>query len=55
MADLDEIRKQESEQAYQHLLAIRKIASYKAARDGADKAIGELLINGFSNFHSRTD
>ena len=50
MANIEEIRKQEKEQAYQHLIAIRKIAEYKIHRDGADKAIGELLINGFFQF-----
>ena len=50
MTNLDEIREQERKEAYQHLLAIRKIVAYKAKRDGADKAIGELFINGFFQF-----
>jgi hypothetical protein len=50
MANIEEIRKQEKEQAYQHLIAIRKIAEYKRHRDGADKAVGELLVNGFFQF-----
>ena len=50
MEHIEEIRKQEREQAYQHLIAIRKIAEYKRHRDGADKAVGELLVNGFFQF-----
>ena len=43
MADLDEIRTQENEQVYQHLLEIRKIVACKLKRDGADKAVAELF------------
>ena len=50
MINLDEIREQERKDAYQHLLAIRKIVAYKTKRDGADKAVGELFINGFFQF-----
>ena len=53
MEDIEEIRKQERKQAYQHLLAIRKIAEYKRHRDGADKAVGELLVSGFFQFSFR--
>jgi hypothetical protein len=50
MEDIEIIRQREREQAYQHLLAIRKIAEYKRHRDGADKAVGELLVSGFFQF-----
>lgn len=50
MADIDEIRTQENEQVYQHLVAIRKIIECKLKRDGADKAVAELFMNGFFQF-----
>lgn len=43
MVNIEEIQKQESEQAYQHLLAIRKILSHKAKRTGTDKAMADFL------------
>lgn len=50
MTDLDEIRKQENEQVYKHLFAIRRILACKSKRDGADKAVADLFINGFFQF-----
>ena len=50
MNDIQEIRRKENEEVYKHLLAIRKIIAYKLKRDGADKAVAELFINGFFQF-----
>lgn len=50
MTDINAIRKDENEQVYQHLLAIRKIMAHKLLRDGIEKAIAELVLNGLFQF-----
>lgn len=50
MTYINTVRHEENEQVYQHLVAIRKIVAYKSMRNGADKAVAELLLNGIFQF-----
>lgn len=54
MTYINTVRHEENEQVYQHLVAIRKIVAYKSMRNGADKAVAELLLNGiFQHMYKR--
>ena len=51
MLSIEQIRKNENKDFANHLFAIQAIAKQKSLGTGLDKLLGEMLLNGFGQWH----